>query len=565
MYLRTTKRKNKDGSEVEYYQLAHNIWNKETNQAVAKIIHNFGRADNLDRNSLVRLCKSIARVCGLEVNEGGADHEQRLVRQDNDLLPHEVKMIRTQELGAAMALEVLWDRLGIGPALKKIIKQNGYRETYERALLAMTVNRLCEPESKLGVWDRWLRKVYLPSCRNLKLDQMYEAMDFLHAHSGKVEEAVFFRTAHLFNLDVDLIFYDTTTAAFSIDEEDGEGEDGPGLRRYGHPKNGVWSPQVVIALAVTREGLPVRSWIFPGNTSDINTVKKVKADLRDWNLGRTLFVADSGMNSQDNRQELAKACGKFLLAVRLASVKEVKEAVLRQAGRYKIIADNLHAQEIVMGDGERRRRYILCYNPQEAKRQRRHRQQVIQELELALSQHPHRQATAKWAINLMASGRYKRYLHIVNNSICLNYQAIQDVARYDGKWVLITNDDTITLDDAASGYKGLLVIERCFRTIKSAQIEVEPMYHWLPQRIEAHIKICVLALLLARAAELKCNLPWPRIKEDLSSLQATEFHTPDHRFFQRNEPSKNLLATLKSLEIPLPKVVLDITSHTTDT
>lgn len=550
---------------MEYYQLAHNVWNKQSNQAVAKVIHNFGRADNLDRDSLVRLCKSIARVCGLEVNDVRAEQEQRVGRQDKNLLPDEVKMIRTQELGTVMSLEMLWDRLGIGPALKRIIKQNGYLKKYERALLAMTANRLCEPESKLGVWDRWLRKVYLPSCHNLKLDHMYEAMDFLHAHSSKVEEAVFFRTAHLFNLDVDLIFYDTTTAAFSIDEEDDEGEDGSGLRQYGHSKNGVWSPQIVIALAVTREGLPVRSWVFPGNTSDVKTVQKVKADLKDWNLGRTLFVADSGMNSQDNRQELAKACGKFLLAVRMGSVKEVKEEVLNQAGRYKIIADNLHAQEVLIGDGERRRRYILCYNPQEAKRQRRHRKQVIQELELELSKHPERQATAKWAINLMASGRYKRYLHVVDNSICLNNQAIQDIARYDGKWVLITNDDTITLDDAASGYKGLLVIERCFRTIKSAQIEVEPMHHWLPHRIEAHIKICVLALLLARAAEIKCNLPWARIKDDLSSLQATEFHTPEYLFFQRNEPSKNLLSTLKSLEIPMPKVVLDITSSTTET
>jgi transposase len=561
MYLRTTKRKNKNGSVVEYYQLAHNVWNQQSNQAVAKIIHNFGRADDLDRDSLVRLCKSIARVCGLEVNDTGAHQEQRVGCQGKNLLPDEVKLIRTQELGTVMALEVLWERLGVGPALKKVIKQNGCLETYERALLAMTANRLCEPESKLGVWDRWLRKVYLPSCHNLKLDHMYEAMDFLHAHSSKVEETVFFRTANLFNLDVDLIFYDTTTAAFSIDEEDG---DGSGLRQYGHPKNGVWSPQVVIALAVTREGLPVRSWVFPGNTSDVKTVQKVKADLKDWNLGRTLFVADSGMNSQDNRQELAKACGKFLLAVRMGSVKEVKEEVLNQAGRYKIIADNLHAQEILIGDGERRRRYILCYNPQEAKRQRLHRKQVIQELELELSKHPERQATAKWAINLLASGRYKRYLHVIDNSICLNNQAIQDIARYDGKWVLITNDDTITLDDAASGYKGLLIIERCFRTIKSAQIEVEPMHHWLPQRIEAHIKICVLALLLARAAEIKCNLPWARIKEDLSSLQATEFHTPEHRFFQRNEPSQNLLSTLKSLEIPMPKVVIDITSRATN-
>ena len=160
---------------------------------------------------------------------------------------------------------------------------------------------------------------YLPSCQHLKLDQMYEAMDMLQAHSAAVEEAVFYRTANLFNLEVDLIFYDTTTASFAIDEDDEE----DGVAIVG-PKTAHWTPQVVIALAVTREGVPVRSWVLPGNTTDVNTVATIKADLKDWNLGRALFVADSGMNSQDNRRELARACGKYLLAMRMGSVAEVK-------------------------------------------------------------------------------------------------------------------------------------------------------------------------------------------------------------------------------------------------
>jgi len=125
----------------------------------------------------------------------------------------------------------------------------------------MTANRLCEPESKLGVWDRWLSKVYLPSCQELKLDQMYEAMDLLQAHSQQVEEAVFFQTSSLLDLEVDLVFYDTTTVAFSIDMEDEETEDDVALRQYGRPEGGSWSVSMVVALAVTREGLPVRSFV----------------------------------------------------------------------------------------------------------------------------------------------------------------------------------------------------------------------------------------------------------------------------------------------------------------
>ncbi|MBU4355616.1 MAG: IS1634 family transposase [Proteobacteria bacterium] len=555
MYLRTTKRQNKDGSVVEYYQLAHNFRHPETNKPVARIIHNFGRADQLDRQSLVRLCHSIARVCGIEFPESLVTAAST---PEVSRLPSDLKLIRTRELGSVWAIEALWERLGLGPTLRQALAQQKGRGPYERALLAMTANRLCEPESKLGVWDRWLSRVYLPSCRGLKLPQMYEAMDFLHGQAEEVERAVFFRTAHLFNLEVDLIFYDTTTAAFAIDAED---EEGQGLRCFGRPKNGVWAPQVVVALAVTREGLPVRSWVFPGNTTDVKTVEKVKADLRGWQLGRALFVADAGMNSQDNRQLLAKACGKYLLAVRLGSVTEVKTEVLTRPGRYQKIADNLYAKEVVVGDGERRRRYILCFNPLEAKRQRRHRQQVIQELAEELSRHAANRATARWAINLQAAGRYKRYLLVDDQGgLQLNRQAVREAQKSDGKWVLITNDDTISIEDAASGYKGLLVIERCFRTLKSTQIKLEPMHHWLPHRIEAHIKICVFALLLERVAEMTCQKPWSAIKNHLSTLQVSEFQTSNQTFCQRNEIPPKLLKILKTLEIPPPKLVLEVSS-----
>jgi len=363
MYLRTTRRKNKDGSVAEYYQLAHNIRHAETGQPVAEIIHNFGRADELDRDDLVRLCRSIARVCGVEVYDSMESTETPLAADQTPALPEDVKLIRTVELGVPLVVEALWERLKLGSTLRKVMEESGGTPLHERALLAMVANRLCEPDSKLGVWDRWLQKVYMPSCKTLKLYQIYEAMDLLHWNVAEVENAIFFHVANLFNLVVDVIFYDTTTASFSIDEADEDTETGAGFRKYGHSKDGTWSPQIVVALAVTREGLPVRSWVFPGNTSDVDTVKKVREDLRGWKLGRALFVADSGMNSSTNRDELARACGKYLLATRMASVSEIKEEVLTRPGRFRTITENLQAKEVVVGDGELRRRYILCYNP----------------------------------------------------------------------------------------------------------------------------------------------------------------------------------------------------------
>ena len=559
MYLRTTKRKNKDGSVVEYYQLAHNERHPKTRKPVAKIIHNFGRTDKLDREQLVRLCRSIARVCGLTVLDP-MDPEQNRALSAGNGLPEDLKIKSTVSLGSVFVIEALWERLGLKRTFSEIARRRGLKVPYERALLAMTANRLCDPESKLGVWDRWLSKVYLPTCDGLKLKQMYEAMDLFNNHVAEVEENVFFETANLFNLTVDLIFYDTTTASFSIDQEDNDPEDkSNNLRKFGRAKEGTWGPQVVVALAVTREGIPVRCWVFPGNTSDVDTVAQVRKDLRGWNLGRALFVADAGMNSEDNRKELARACGKYLLACRMSSVSEIKRDVLSKRGRYTVFKDNLHAKEVIVGDGERRKRYVLCFNPREADRQRKHRAQLVELLESELNQHKDKTASAQWAIELLASKRFKRYLSVTKtNRLRIDRAKIKQAAKYDGKWVIETNDDTISMEDAACGYKGLMVIERCFRSLKKTQIKMAPMYHWVPRRIETHVRLCVLALLIERVAELSCDKPWGRIREALDRLQATKFENSSHRFFHRNELDPETNKILKSLKIKAPSKVLEI-------
>ena len=333
MYIRTTKRKNKDGSTVTYYHLAHNIRHPETGQSPPQIRYNFGRADKLDHQQLVRLCHSIARVCELTISDKTSPFEQN---PECEKWLENLQLVQSTELGTVAVIEALWERLGIGDTLRDIEQKAGCIVPYERALLAMVANRACQPESKLGVWARWLSTVYLPSCDKLSLHQMYEAIDLLVKHSTEVEEAIFFRTASLLELEGDIVFYDTTTVGFSIDicdESQSTGED-PALRQYGRPKDGSWSVQMVVALAVTRQGLPVRSWVLPGNTTDVTTVAKVKRDLLGWKLGRALFVGDSGFNSEANRHELAKGCGTYLLATRIGSVNEVKTDVLSRPGRY---------------------------------------------------------------------------------------------------------------------------------------------------------------------------------------------------------------------------------------
>lgn len=560
MYLRSTKRKNKDGSVVEYYQLAHNVRHPKTGRSAAQIIHSFGRADKLDRDELVRLCRSIARVCGLVVTDPLKEDDQPK-SETQTALESDFKIKKTLAFGCPLAIEALWDRLGLKKTLTDIVGQKGSRIPYERALFAMTANRLCEPESKLGVWDRWLSRVYLSSCNGLKLNHMYEAMDLLQEHSVEVEKNLFLQTADLFNLEVDLIFYDTTTASFHVDyEDDDPSDDNPNsLRKFGRGKEGDWAPQVVVALAVTRQGIPVRSWVLPGNTTDVATVKQVRSDLKGWKLGRALFVADAGMNSEDNRSELARACGKYLLACRMSSVAEIKRDVLSRPGRFSVIKDNLHAKEVIVGDGERRKRYILCYNPKEAERQARHRETIVSLLEQELDRHRDLSASAQWAIELLASRRFKRYLRITKaGQVRIDRAAVRNAAKYDGKWVLETNDDTISLEDAACGYKGLMVIERCFRSLKRTQIKMTPMYHWVARRIEAHVKICVMALAIERVAELSCGMPWSKIRRALEELQITELFNSNFRVLMRNELPSKTRNILKLLKIKVPKQVVEL-------
>jgi transposase len=484
-------------------------------------------------------------------------------KQIDAYLADGLKIDRTVELGTVLAIEALWDKIGLKKTFGDIARVNKLPEDYERALFAMTANRLCAPESKLGVWERWLDTVYLPTCQKLKLRHMYEAMDMLYTHAAEVEKTVFFHTAHLFNLEVDLIFYDTTTASFTTDDEDDPDDTDVSLRQYGHSKDGTWSTQVVVALAVTREGIPVRSWVLPGNTTDVNTVEKVRADLRGWKLGRAMFVADSGMNSQDNRSELSKACGKYLLACRMANIAEIKRDVLSKRGRYTVFKDNLQAKEVIVGDGVRRKRYILCYNPKEAQRQRNHRQNVVACLERELESHSNSDASAQWAIELLASRRYKRYLRVTKSgNLRIDRGAIRQAVKYDGKWVLETNDDTISLEDAAMGYKGLMVIERCFRSLKRTQIKMTPMYHWLSRRIEAHVKICVLALMIERIAERTCGQPWGKISVALKKLQVTKFFNLNHRVYLRNEIPADTRNILNKLDIKPPKQLVHLQKHT---
>lgn len=556
MYLRITERRNRDGSTVAYYALAESVWNADAKRPEARVVHNFGRADQVERAALQRLVNSINRVL---------DAGESLARNTQDI--PEIDIERVFELGVVLAARALWEELGIGEAIRDCTARAALTAPHEIALFAMAANRLDDPVSKLACVERWLPDIaWLPDAAGLAVDQCYRALDFLVVWSDQIERDVFLRAADLFGLDVDLIFYDTTTAYFEIDEPDENEQEFAGrlyapLRRRGHSKEGRDNqPQVIIALAVTRDGMPVRSWVLPGDTADVATVARIKDDLRAWRLGRCLFVGDAGMYSADNLAALSRGLGRYILAVPMRKVKDIEIEVLTRPGRYKQVADNLQVKEVWVGDGERRKRYVLCLNPHEAERERQHRAQLLRELDAELTLLEQREDDhPKAACALMASRRFGRYLSADwRGRPQLDLAKIKAAEKFDGKFVVISNDDTLSAEDIALGYKGGWIIESCFRRMKQTGLEVRPMFHWTPRRIEAHVKLCVLALQVQRAAEIRCAQPWARIAHTLGQLKAVRYRSDGRTIVQRTKITAPLAETLKKLGIPMPKQILSI-------
>jgi len=305
---------------------------------------------------------------------------------------------------------------------------------------------------------------------------------------------------------------------------------------------------------VTRDGLPVRSWVFAGNTADVATVEKVKEDLRGWRLGRCVFVGDAGMTSEDNRRKLALGNGKYILGAKMRAGDEVTKEVLARQGRYHEVRDNLRVKEVIVGDGERRRRYVVCHNPDEAARQQAHRNKLVAQLEaeIATMKTDSDRGHSKRICALLTSSRYGRYLRETSSGkLRIDRAAVAEAARYDGKWVITSNDDTLTVEDLALGYKQLLRVEHCWRQLKSG-LRMRPVFHRRPWRIQAHVTISVLALLLERIAEIRGGDTWRNLVTRLDTIKVVEYDRGETRVQQTSELRKDIEALFVKIGVPPP-------------
>jgi hypothetical protein len=558
MYLRSTPRRNKDGSEVRYLQLAHNVWDPQKRRSAVQVVYNFGREDAANREALQRLVASVTRFL---------DPDAALAAAADGL-----EFTESRPLGGTWVLDALWSRLGIGKEMRRLLKGRRRDEAAERVLFALVANRALAPSSKLAA-SRWVNEdVLVAGLPATSDDACYRAMDWLTEIKDDLERKVFDNLADLLNLEVDLLFFDTTSTYFETEEEDEpvfrddhgmplasgnagseDGEREPrGFRTWGKSKDHRDDlPQVVIGMAVTRDGIPVRVWCWPGDTADSALIRQVKDDMRDWCLSKVIWVADRGFTSAENRRYLRKGGGSYIIGEKLRSGSAEAQAALSRQGRYKDVAGNLKVKEVKISEDER---FVICFNPEAAERDAAVRARMIARLEEVISESDqlNRDKRAELRGVISTKPGLNRYLRVTSGGL-LRTDAARAKAEenLDGKYLLRTADPKLSAEDIATGYKQLLEVERGWRDMKQV-IDLRPVYHRREDRIRAHVVLCWLALLLARITENTCGQAWPELRRELDKIHIGTFTGPAGAFRQRTELTKPQRDILKALQIEAP-------------
>jgi hypothetical protein len=536
MYLRFSQRANTDGTLVRYVALAHN--RRVDGKVKPDVLMNLGRVDRLDVDGLLRLAASIRKHFG----DGSGLTDRAEAGLAAGAAPMEVTDARP--IGTAWLLDALWARLEIGTSIKRITDGRRFTTAVERVLFALVCNRAIAPMSKLSAAEWATEDVIISGLAGMDDDQAYRAMDLLVEADtqGRVQEAVFFAVANLLNLEVDVLFFDTTSTYFERDDEDqdepggGDGAGRVGFRRYGKSKDHRDDlPQIVIGLAVTRTGIPVRCWCWPGNTQDQTLLAEVRDDLRAWKLGRVITVVDRGFSSADNLAYLRRAGGHYIAGMRMRDGGELVAQALSRQGRYQQVRDNLRVKEVRLDAGDQR--FVICHNPDQAERDKANRHEAITRIQAELDRiRTQRQRDQTRRLSDKARGKAEaahlraecalrdhptlgRWLRQTpGGRLVIDRAKVKAEARLDGKYLLATSDPDISAGDVALGYKNLLEAERGFRDLKS-QLLLRPVFHRLEHRIRAHVLLCWLALLLTRVAERGCEQTWRQINRETGRLQ----------------------------------------------
>jgi transposase len=450
--------------------------------------------------------------------------------------------------GPALVFRRLWEQLGLAKLLADLQNSTEVQFSIDEAVFSMVLHRLLEPGSKRAT-NQWLDTVYRPEFESLELQHLYRALDRLLSGKEKIEEALFTRNRDLFSLNVDLVLFDTTLVHF-------EGRGPEELATAARPGNYPDCVKVLVGLVMTGDGFPVAHHIFPGNTADITAFRAAIKDLKQrFSIRRVIIVADRGMVSEDLMEELERKIEgepqiDYILGMRLRKNKEVRKEVLRRAGRYHEVTDNLELKEIWAGE----HRYVLCHNPEGEIRDRLRREEIIG--------HTRQELQAKGPKAFVMPRGIRRFVELNGGELKLKEKVIREESRYDGKWVLRTNT-ALPAVEVALAYKSLWQIEQAFRELKSG-LEINPIFLRTEDHVRGHIVVCFLALVLEAALLKMLKKPEAEVSYrdtliDLNKVRAIELNAKGKSWLVRTEMPPRASQAFKAVGLRPPPLVQSLT------
>lgn len=533
----------------QYLQVVEN--RREGKKTIQRVIATIGRMDQIQaRGDIETLVRSLSRFSEkvLLVLSGKSD-----IRAS------------AKKIGPALVFERLWKELGIRKVIQHHLADRKFEFNVERAIFLTVLHRLFVSGSD-RFCDRWHRDYVIQGVEDLTLHHFYRAMAFLGEEledqegrtpfvprclKDRIEEDLFQEDRDLFT-GLDVVFFDTTSIYF-------EGEGGQTLGQLGHSKD--HRPdlnQMIVGVVLDTKGHPICCEMWPGNTADVKSLIPVIERIRSrFRIGRFCIVSDRGMISDQTMAFLEKEKIPYILGARMRRVKEIKEEVLSRGGRYREVYPEginskdpspLKVKEVLIDN----RRYVVCLNERQARKDAADRQAILEALEAKIKTNPK---------SLVGNKGYRKYLSLDRDTVSINSQKLREEERFDGKWVLKTNT-TLTSEQVALKYKELWQVEQVFRDMKSI-LDTRPIFHKRDETIRGHVFCSFLSLVLRKELDRRLEknnhcLEWTDIKQDLKALQEIVLEDNEKTLAVRSECQGTCGKVFQSVGIAIPPTIREI-------
>lgn len=543
----------KKSGNNQYLQIVENT--KIGGKVVQRVISTVGRLDRLqEKGEIEGLVRSLSRF----------SEKVLLVLSGKSEIDAE-----TKKIGPALIFERLWGELGIRKALQRALADRFFFFDVERAVFLTVLHRLFMCGSDRSC-DKWRRDYRINGVETLSLHHLYRAMAFLgdeiedqaqatpfspRCTKDEIEEAMFAHNRNLFS-SLDLVFLDTTSIYF---ESDG-GED---LGKRGFSKDHRPDlKQMIVGVVLDNNGTPLCSEMWPGNTADVETILPVVERIRKrFQASGFCIVADRGMISRKTLDILNSPENKirYILGERMRNVKEVGEKVLTASGDYVEVYPEgsstsdpspLKVKEVTV-EG---RRYIVCLNSRQARKDALDRQSIIESLKERI------QSGAK---GMIGNKGYRRFVKMESGSLSIDTDKVEEEAKYDGIWVLRTNT-RLSAKNVALKYKQLWMVEHVFRDMKSV-LDTRPVFHQRDETIRGHVFCSFLSLALRKElyrrleAAGHCGLEWSDIKQDLEALQEVNIEENGRKLSIRTQCLGNCGKIFQAVGVAVPPTIRQVT------